>query len=369
MLIPSLAKKIIQEVRRLIDEDIIIVDTSGTIIASTDPMRLGNFHEGALLSIRDQTKMIITRKMEETLQGVKAGINLPILFQHRVVGVIGITGDPALVSPYGELLKKMTELLIQESYYAEQIELNARSLEAFVFDWLQMKEPSSEFYNRAELLGIDIEAKRQIVMGHIRCATQPPLRELTRYLKQNKLASNNTIYVRWGNDRFLLMVSKQPKQQLLRALQEMKSDVETEMNVIISFGIGKEVPGSTIRTSFNEAERALYVAKLTSSIQFEDELKMEILLQEIKEDIRMEFVHRTIGELLKDKVHLETLQSFINQNQSIKQTAEALHIHVNTLHYRLHKIEELTGLNPRKFADLSTLYIGLQLEEYPKKSS
>jgi DNA-binding PucR family transcriptional regulator len=44
---------------------------------------------------------------------------------------------------------------------------------------------------------------------------------------------------------------------------------------------------------------------------------------------------------------LSTLIVYLDQNQNIKKTADALHIHINTLTYRLKRIEEilLTDLN------------------------
>ncbi|MEH7238204.1 CdaR family transcriptional regulator [Bacillus sp. JJ1562] len=361
MLIPSLAKKIIKEVRRLIDEDIIIVDVSGIIIASTDTGRIGDFHEGALLASQDQKKMIITKDMENRLKGVKAGINLPILFKEKVVGVIGITGNPEKVSAYGELLKKMTELLIQESYYAEQIELESRALETFVFDWLQLKEESEEFLKRSEHLGIDTEMDRLVVIGAIKSENEIPLREISNRLKQNSLLNANEIFVRWGNERFLLLLTDRSKEQIQKVLRKLKQELEGIYSIQISFGIGSEVSGFALKWSFEEADRALKVAKRTNSIQFDDDLKLEMLIHETSGKVQVEFVKRTIASLLDDHDLLKTLLEYIKQNQSTKETAEALHIHVNTLSYRFNKIEEKTGLHPRNFVDLTTLYLGILL--------
>ncbi|MEH7380702.1 sugar diacid recognition domain-containing protein [Bacillus sp. JJ1533] len=359
MLIPSLAKKISREVRRLIDEDIIIVDVSGTIIASTDTSRIGNFHEGALLASQDQKKMIITKDMENQLKGVKAGINLPILFKEKVVGVIGITGDPEKVSAYGELLKKMTELLIQESYYAEQIELESRVLETFVFDWLQSREESEEFNKRAEHLGIDLEIKRQVVFGSITSETEVQLREIANLLQQRSFLHANEIFVRWGNDRFLLLLTDRSKDQIQKMLRNIKSELESKFTAKVSFGVGSE--DYTLRKSFDEAERALQIAKKNNSIKFDDDLKLEMLIHETSNKVQVEYLNRTIGMLLDDTELLGTLIEYIVHNQSIKETAETLHIHVNTLTYRFNKIEEKTGLHPRNFVDLATLYLGILL--------
>lgn len=40
---------------------------------------------------------------------------------------------------------------------------------------------------------------------------------------------------------------------------------------------------------------------------------------------------------------LETLEVFLAKDCSWARTAEALHIHVNTVHYRVERIEALTG--------------------------
>jgi len=367
MLLPSLAEKIVKEVRRLIDEDIIIVDTTGMIIASTDPIRVETFHEGALLAIKERKNVIITSEMEKTLKGVKAGINLPVFFQNKAVGVIGITGEPNKVSHYGELLKKMTELLIQENYYIEQMEWNSRVLEAFVFDWLQNNDWSTEFYDRAALLEIDLQVDRQVVLGSF--DSPPPITERTIWdqLQQRNRSEHKNIYIRWGNDRFLILFTRQGKGSVLHSLQKMKTQIETDFHLKVAFGVGKYVPATQLRKSFLQAERALLSAKKTHSITFDDDLKLEMLLQEIKEETRKDYVRRTIGFLISEDELLETLHIFIEENQSIKNTADLLHIHVNTLHYRLKKIEELTTLNPRQFKHLVILYLALlSLDEQTK---
>lgn len=114
MLTMTLAEKIVDEVKKVLTEEIIITQTNGTIIAATDPARIGQFHEGAYLTSFEGQKRILTKDDEQRMKGVKAGINLPIYFKQEVIGVIGMTGNPVHVSPFGEILRKMTELLIQE---------------------------------------------------------------------------------------------------------------------------------------------------------------------------------------------------------------------------------------------------------------
>lgn len=211
MLFPDLANKIVREVRRLITENIIIINIQGVIIASTDAKRIGQFHEGALRCAKQKKTVIITKEDERRLQGVKAGMNLPLLFHDEVIGVIGITGEPDNISQYGEILRKMTELLIHENYFLEQLELEHRSYEAFVFDWLQNTDWSSSFLDRAKTLGVDLYKKKQLILFSIDQNDTMLQRKVWQHIR-NLLAKEH-LFVRWGNDRFILFSAMSSKEQ------------------------------------------------------------------------------------------------------------------------------------------------------------
>ena len=50
-------------------------------------------------------------------------------------------------------------------------------------------------------------------------------------------------------------------------------------------------------------------------------------------------------------------------NGEINRTAEALFIHRNTLNYRLERIKELTGKDPKNYMDLLELFIAYMISE------
>jgi len=61
---------------------------------------------------------------------------------------------------------------------------------------------------------------------------------------------------------------------------------------------------------------------------------------------------------------LMTLETYLRQNCSQNQTAQALHVHLNSLKYRLRRIVELTGLDLRDSEAL--LYLQLSLRISPQ---
>lgn len=66
-----------------------------------------------------------------------------------------------------------------------------------------------------------------------------------------------------------------------------------------------------------------------------------------------------------DAVHnsclLETLNAFLNHDSSLKDTADALHIHINTLNYRLKRIAEIGGIDFKSMDHKVSLYLDLRL--------
>ncbi|MDU6524743.1 MAG: helix-turn-helix domain-containing protein, partial [Enterococcus sp.] len=53
--------------------------------------------------------------------------------------------------------------------------------------------------------------------------------------------------------------------------------------------------------------------------------------------------------------YYDTLICFANNSTNVKAGAEQLHIHRNTLNYRIERIHELTQKDPRIWSDLWTL--------------
>ncbi|KOU04759.1 hypothetical protein ADK86_08180 [Streptomyces sp. NRRL F-5755] len=74
---------------------------------------------------------------------------------------------------------------------------------------------------------------------------------------------------------------------------------------------------------------------------------LERLLAAVPADVRAVFSARTLRPLLPEHDRtgtlLHTLETFLHHDASWSRTAAALHLHVNTVRYRIHRIEHLTG--------------------------
>jgi carbohydrate diacid regulator len=137
----------------------------------------------------------------------------------------------------------------------------------------------------------------------------------------------------------------------------------------VSMGTGKPLPPFSLSESFMQAERALKIAKDRGTIIFDQDLTIEMIFDDLSPETKKDFVERTIGTFMNEQDLMVTLQELFRQNHSLKNTAEALHIHINTLHYRLKKISDLSGLYTSNLNDLMKLFIAVKLLDEGTKNN
>ena len=111
--------------------------------------------------------------------------------------------------------------------------------------------------------------------------------------------------------------------------------------------------------SFQRTELTLKVGSVfypDRTIHIYDELGVGNLLFNIPEEICREYIRINLGEefLLRESSIfqsdiLQTADCFLKNNLNIAETARQLHIHRNTLLYRLEQIQNESGLDIRRF--------------------
>lgn len=106
MITKYLAEKFISKISTYALCNINIMDDKGIIIASKDVSRIGNFHEIAYRMVRDSIPEFSVRDRER-YTGVKPGINLTVLHDSQIIGVIGLSGDPDRLRDTAFILKAL----------------------------------------------------------------------------------------------------------------------------------------------------------------------------------------------------------------------------------------------------------------------
>ncbi|WP_405560802.1 PucR family transcriptional regulator [Streptomyces sp. NBC_01180] len=136
-------------------------------------------------------------------------------------------------------------------------------------------------------------------------------------------------------------------------------------------GISDSTPGTGgLNSALGQARYALAAAATTAAAAdrvtaVDDLTSLDALLAGIPTDVRTAFSANTLGPLSDSsssshRVLLETLEAFLDHNCSWARTAEALHLHVNTVHYRIQRVETLTGRGLSNLDDKLDLHAALK---------
>ncbi|MER5794895.1 PucR family transcriptional regulator [Streptomyces sp. NPDC001980] len=91
---------------------------------------------------------------------------------------------------------------------------------------------------------------------------------------------------------------------------------------------------------------------------------LDALLTGVPADVRAAYSRTVLGPLLTGgraafAVLLSTLETFLACDGSWARTAEALHLHVNTVHYRMQRVEHFTGRDLSRLSDRLDLWAAL----------
>lgn len=136
----------------------------------------------------------------------------------------------------------------------------------------------------------------------------------------------------------------------------------------LSIGASRAFDAAALRAGLHEARHARKLAELSGGratvVAGDDVASHLLLLAAVPEDLRQSFRTRVLGPVLDyDAAHrselVRTLKAFLRHSGSWTQTAAELHVHVNTLRYRIGKIAELTGRDLSTFPDRVDLYLAL----------
>ncbi len=352
MLSRELAQNIVNKMMDVIPYNVNIMNDKGIIIGSGDPSRIGSLHKGALEAL--EIKEVIEIFKDDNK--VKSGVNSPIFFRDKIIGVIGITGNPKDVRQFTQLVKVTAELLINQEYTLNKHILKEKLKEEFIYEWLYLKEEyDREFIQRGINIGIDISIMRIILVLEFK---EEEFKKITkiipRFIKDNEYYINLT-----SNKIALILVDNSNLKNRFLNLNEIlcgsyfKAGISNK-NRILSKAI-KEAVGALDIGKKLYTNRSFYAYERVKSFYEFDRFINKEEVDKFIELIKKE----NIGEEL-----IETFLAYMRFDGERKKVAEELHIHRNTLNYRLERIEEVTGLSFDNYLDLFQLiskYICFQL--------
>ena len=368
----TLAQQIVNTIKDVCSYDINFINSSGTIIASTNSARIGAFHEiGRKAAVTGTT---IEVAESDNFTGTRQGINMPLYHEDRLLAVIGITGSPEKVRKYAFLAQRITSLLIREQELGQYSRHQADKKQFVISSLLHGDTQNPEYLLKClKEFQIDPDTPKRLILIHTYPAASGQNYTdsvsgsvLSEHQIQNffKTAGITLYTFRYPGD-YLAVADNSGFSALSGPLHNFaKKHADT-----LAIAVGRSVSLYQLGLSLTTAETALrslsFHQPSTDNICAEnyavfDDLTLEIVLSSVSPEDREEFSGKTIRQLSSDEKEL--LRTYFSLEMSLADTAEKLFLHKNTLQYKLNHIYKKCGLNPRKFRDAVLLYLALEME-------
>ena len=377
----ALAQDIVTRTMKIIPYNVNVMDAHGSIVASGNAARIGELHTGAMLALAKQLPVEIDAASARNMHGAQPGINLPLSVNGQLCGAIGLSGAPDDVRQFGELVRLTAEMILEQAQLTDALQRDSRYRETFVLQ-LIASDPGarSGLESWARRLGVDFRRPHVVMLLELddrAAGTVEALSEIQRLQLRllgrqpsalTAAASSHELVILDFHDSVASTDVPAWAQRKLEALATLLDEEGAQAhgltvgialagldNVAISYQsartaarIGRARDGGRRRYSYYDQALPVLLSGLDAGWQAEQLRQPMLRLQ--AQDKNKELLQRTLETWFRHDSHLAA-------------TAEALHIHRNTLDYRLRRIGEITGLDLSRLEDRFLLYVSLLLAD------
>ncbi len=228
-----------------------------------------------------------------------------------------------------------------------------------------------DIFNRAKKLHIEIEKPRAVMLLEIQSGKESYAME---YLK-GMFAPTSGDYVTAVDEKNIIVIKQVDSMSDYESIEEISNmtvsmmNTEAMINVKLAYGtVVSEL--KEVSKSYKEAKMALDVGKIfyaEKDVVAYNTLGIGRLIYQLPVNLCEMFIEEIFGKNIPNELDEETLitvNTFLDNNLNVSETARQLYVHRNTLLYRLEKLQKLTGLDIRVFDDALTLKIALMVVNY-----
>nr|GEU28571.1 hypothetical protein [Tanacetum cinerariifolium] len=391
----TLARDIVTRTMKIIPYNVNVMDANGSIVASGNNTRIGELHTGAMLALAKQLPVEIDAASARNMHGAQPGINLPLTVNGQLCGVIGLSGAPDEVRQFGELVRLTAEMILEQAQLTGALQRDSRYRETFV---LQLIAPDQAGHAGLEAwarrLGADFKRTHLVFLLELddrAAGTVEALSELQR-LQLRLLARQPSALTAAASSHELVVLdfydapaATDTAAWAQRQLQALAALLDAEGAQAYGLTVGIALSGiDAVAISYQSARSAARIGRDRGRARhvgnggnggdagnagqrrysYYDQA-LPVLLSGLGAGWQAAQLRQPLQRLRaqdKNKELLQrTLETWFRHDSHLAATADALHIHRNTLDYRLRRIGEITGLDLSKLEDRFLLYVSLLL--------
>jgi carbohydrate diacid regulator len=385
VLSPSLAHDIVTRTMRIIPFNVNVMDAGGVILASGDRERIGELHDGALLALARKATVEVDAAASPRMHGARPGINLPLVVDGQLCGAVGLSGEPDQVRQFGELVRLTAEMILEQASLANELQRDSRYREAFVLNLIRGDlDARPELDAWARRLGLDLDRIQLVFLLELEAGpggAEAALAEIQR-LQLQLLAQQPALLGATVSPCEMVMLDAFEagagtlEAQARKRQQALGARIVEACRLPFTLTMGLPLPGlDGAAVSYQSARDAARIGRRRLAAQRPPtageagsaaarqfsyyDLALPVLLSGLGAGWQAAQLRQPAARLARDRngaVLLRTLDAWFAHDTGSNATAAALHIHRNTLDYRLRRIEELTGLALNRMEDRLLLY-------------
>ncbi len=377
MIIPDeLAKQIVDNAMCAVHCNVNIMNRDGIIIATGQPHRYRTFHKGGKDAIDTNTIIEIYPDELYLYPGALQGVNLPMVLEEQIVGAVGIFGHPDEVRDTGRLVKMITELILERELLQQELHSKHRLREQFVEIalWHEGKDSLTKLKRISKSLNINLLLPRCIAIfdsseiiqkafleyGETELVLERAAEIILKKINDHDLIGDQDIAVILDKRLLILKtfqrdISEATTSGWANKLTSILSLIEDSP---ISCGLGAIVNSiPEYLASYKQAEFCLKNCTNNQSVGsiYNRDLLVRYMFFEGKRNsvsLALCSIAASFTNMLSSKnEYRQTLQTLLANNLDLNKTAHSLHIHRNTLIYRLNRCLDETGLDPAHCLD------------------
>lgn len=386
---------ILQQIDRMVGNPLSLYDENRNCIATTDPALTGFEFANEVEEYRPDVVVakypylrqarVYTEYIKKFNVYTRMGFYLVITEKNEALTTLDfISLENAIVVLQYLLMRRAAEENIAKKYHKD---LGYRMLNGSL--------TNTELREVADILGF----KKTDEFRVITCCLVPPDNtakftplqlETTEFVKQELLQllpksyiycnTNQIIYIHKEQDEENEYDFRKNLENIQQSIQNQLIQKEIEINFVI--GIGKRVKGySQLKESFEDSQTAIeYIDMIRTVIGDKDRSVVDssklgffrmLAKPENKEQLWScipESLYKLYDYDTQKKGDLvDTLECFLNNNQSQKKTSKEMFVHYRTIMYRLRKIVEITGIDFSNPAEMLIVRNGLMLMRIVEK--
>jgi len=359
----DLAQDIVDRTMAILPYNVNVMDSQGLILGSGEPERINTRHEGAQLVLANGRVVEIDAQTAKHLKGVQPGINLPLLHDQRLIGVLGITGEPELLRTYAELVRMTAEMLVGQRHQQAEQQWRRQRCDDLLALLLSDSGDSPRLVDEAQQMGLKPQLLRTpylFELGPEQGAGQT-VEALSAWLMSRYpdswCVSSAKSSLLWCRPATLSVDNP----RLLEKLDSLGWN-------ILRIAVGGQADGlAGLRRCYRRVGDLLAYGRDVlpqSRLLTLNRFRLPVMLWRHRNDDALDELLSPLRKVIAKDSNgqlLATLRSWCDHDGQSQACADALGIHRNSLRYRMERIAELSGVDPLKLDGMLALYLGVQL--------